>query len=338
MKRKLLALSLILALFLTSCGGGPTPSKSPAPNSTAPSGTPSESAPPSDSAQPETVTFTDHLDREVTVPQNPQRVAALIGSFAQVWTLAGGEVVATANDAWTSFDLGLDESVVNLGKTTEMSLELLLSADPDFIVASAKTDIDVELMPTFEDMGIPTAYFDVNTFDEYLDMLEKCTQITGRADLYQTNGLDVRVQVDKVLADAAAYKDVHPEVLYLRATGSSVKAKGGKGTVLGQILTDLGCVNIADSDDSLLEDLSIERIVEADPEFIFIVMQGSDQQKVEDKLEAELTGNPAWSGLTAVQSGKLYFMDQKLYNLKPCNRWGEAYEGVARILYGETPA
>ncbi len=332
MKRKLLALSLISALFLTACGGGTTPSASP--NSAAPS----DSVTPSDSGEAETVTFTDHMGRKVTVPKNPQRVAALIGSFAQVWTLAGGEVVATANDAWTSFDLGLDESVVNLGKTTEMSLELLLEADPDFIVASAKTDIDVELMPTFEQMGIPTAYFDVNTFDEYLDMLETCTQITGRDDLYQTNGLDVQVQVDKVIEDASAYADVHPEVLYLRATGSSVKAKGGKGTVLGQILTDLGCVNIADSDDSLLEDLSIERIVEADPEFIFIVMQGSDQQKVEDKLEAELTGNPAWNGLSAVQNGTLYFMDQKLYNLKPCNRWGEAYEGVARILYGETPA
>ncbi len=190
MKRKLLALSLIIALFLTACGGGTTPSASP--NSAAPS----DSVTPSDSGEAETVTFTDHMGREVTVPKNPQRVAALIGSFAQVWTLAGGEVVATANDAWTSFDLGLDESVVNLGKTTEMSLELLLEADPDFIVASAKTDIDVELMPTFEDMGIPTAYFDVNTFDEYLDMLRICTQITGRDDLYQTNALDVQVQVD----------------------------------------------------------------------------------------------------------------------------------------------
>ncbi len=330
MKKKLLILTLIFALFLTACGGETVPSE-------APSGTPA-SVPPSDNPQGEAVTFTDHLDRQVTVPKNPQRVAALIGSFAQVWTLAGGEVAATANDAWTSFDLGLDQSATNLGKTTEISLELLLAANPDFIVASAKTDIDVELMPTFEASGIPTAYFDVNTFDEYLDMLEKCTQITGRDDLYQVNGLDVKTQVDKVLEDAAAYADVHPEVLYLRATGSSVKAKGGKGTVLGQILTDLGCDNIADNHDSLLEDLSIERIVEVDPEYIFIVMQGSDQQKVEDKLEAELTGNPAWNGLSAVQNGKLYFMDQKLYNLKPCNRWGEAYEGVARILYGETPA
>lgn len=337
MRKQVLAWGLILAFCLTACGGIPTPSEAPI-QSTTLSEAPSESVQPSERAEPETLTFTDHLGREVTVPQDPQRVAALIGSFAQVWTLSGGEVVSTANDAWTSFDLGLDESVVDLGKTTEISLELLLGSDPDLIIASAKTDIDVELMPTFDEMGIPTAYFDVNTFDEYLDMLQICTQITGRDDLYQANGLDVKARVDKVIEDAAAYGDIRPEVLYLRATGSSVKAKGGEGTVLGQILTDLGCINIADADDSLLEDLSIERIVEDDPEYIFIVMQGSDQQRVVDKLEAELTGNPAWNGLSAVRNGKLYYMDQKLYNLKPCNRWGEAYEGVARILYGETPA
>ena len=43
------------------------------------------------SAQPEAksaenaVVFTDALGREVTIEKEPQRVAALIGSFADVW-------------------------------------------------------------------------------------------------------------------------------------------------------------------------------------------------------------------------------------------------------------
>ena len=39
-----------------------------------------------------TVTFTDALNREVTIAKNPKRTAALIGSFADVWTLSGGEI------------------------------------------------------------------------------------------------------------------------------------------------------------------------------------------------------------------------------------------------------
>ena len=331
-KRAVLALCLALALTLAACGaGGPAVTGSPAP--------PPSPAAPAGSALPETepaeesVTFTDDLGREVTVPKNPRRVVPLIGSFAHVWSLAGGDIAATANDAWTQFDLGLDESVIDLGTTRNISLELLLSVEPDFIIASPNTDIDVELMPTFEEMGIPAAYFDVNDFPEYLHMLDICTQITGRRDLYESNGLAAQARIDAVV-ERARSEDTHPTVLYLRASSSSVKAKGGEGTVLGNMLTDLGCVNIADSDNSLLEDLSLERIIADDPELIFIVLQGNDEAAVRETLTAELTGSPAWSGLTAVKEGKLYFMDQKLYNLKPNDRWGEAYEGLARILFG----
>jgi len=334
------ALWTTLALCLTLAACSPTekvgePSGTvpvvPSQTTAAPSQTPVAS--PSESETAEPIVFTDDLGREVTVPYQPKRVATLIGSFADVWSLAGGDTVATANDAWTQFDLGLDESVVNLGKTTDISLERLLSAEPDFIVASCKTDLDVELMPTFEEMGIPTAYFEVNTFDEYLHMLDLCTQITGRRDLYEQNGLAVEQQVHAAM-DRAAGQETQPRVLYLRASASSVKAKGGKGTVLGSMLTDLGCVNIADSDTSLLEDLSLERIIADDPDRIFIVLQGSDEAAVKEKLAAELTDNPAWNGLTAVKEGRLHFMDQKLYNLKPNNRWGDAYEGLVDLLFG----
>lgn len=61
------------------------------------------------------VTFTDALGRDVTVTSH-DRVAAMIGSFADVWLLSGGELVATANDSWESLDLDLGDDVVNLGR------------------------------------------------------------------------------------------------------------------------------------------------------------------------------------------------------------------------------
>ena len=91
---------------------------------------------PEESEQIQTaVEFTDDLGRTVTV-ENPQRVAVLLGSFAQVWTLAGGTVQASADDAWTDFQLDLPEDAVNLGGTKQLSLEKLLAVQPDFIIAS----------------------------------------------------------------------------------------------------------------------------------------------------------------------------------------------------------
>ena len=153
-------------------------------------------------------TFTDDLGRTVTV-QDHTRVAALLGSFAQIWILSGGDVCATADDAWDDLNLDLSETTVNLGNTKELSLEKLLASQPDLILASANTRQQLEWKETLEATGIPVAYFEVSDFDDYLRMLEICTAITGREDLYRQHGLDVQTQIDTVLP-AVKTGETHP--------------------------------------------------------------------------------------------------------------------------------
>lgn len=279
------------------------------------------------------VTFTDALDRTVTV-SNPEKAAALLGSFAEVWTLAGGQLAAAPDDAWNDMELSLPEDVLNLGKINNLSLETLLSANPDFIIASSSVGIDLEWLDMIESTNIPIAYFDVSDFDDYLSMLKICTDITSRPDLYRQNGLDIKKTVDGVIEKSRRRVEEKgaPEVLSLRASASSVRAKSSRGNVLGKMLNTLGCVNIADGNDAFLEKISIEHIIERDPDFIFVVQSGDDDQGAREKLDAFIADNPAWNGLTAVKEGRVYFMDKRLYNLKPNVRWGEAYEKLEEIL------
>ena len=230
--KKLVTLFLLLSLSLglAACGAEGAPS-------------------PAADAEGE-FTFTDDLGRTVSLDA-PRRVAALIGSFADVWCLAGGHdtLVAAADDAWTSFDLGLGGDVANLGAIKEPALETLLAAEPDLVLASCNTAADVELLEVFESAGVTAAYFDVQGFGDYLRMLEICTSLTGCGENYRTYGLDVQSEIDAAVArqDGSA-----PTVLCIRATGSSCKVKGSEDNVLGEMLAALGCVNIADSDASLL--------------------------------------------------------------------------------------
>lgn len=282
-----------------------------------------------------TVTFTDSLEREVSV-SNPKRVAALIGSFADMWYLAGGEIVAAPDDAWNDLDLPLSDDTLNLGKLNRLSMETLLSADPDFILASSQVRVDVDWLETVESMGIPIAYFNVSDFDSYLEMLKICTDITGREDLYQKNGLDIKEQVDKAVERSKKRIEEQgaPEVLSLRASASFVRAKSSKGNVLGEMLNTLGCVNIADGNSEFLEKISIEHIVERDPDYIFVVVSGDDESGAKERMESFISDNPAWKGLTAVKENKVFYLEKNLYNLKPNARWGEAYEKLEDILSG----
>ena len=188
-------------------------------------------------------------------------------------------------------------------------------------------------MSSLEKAGIPVLYFEVNAFEDYLRMLKACTELTGRDDLYEKNGSEVEVRVNEVIGKAQE-SGISPKVLLLRTTGMGVKAKGSDGAVAGLILRDLGCVNIADGSD-LLEELSLEKIITEDPEYIFILQQGNDKEESEQAIKENLSGNPAWNSITAVKEDKVFWLDRYLYQFKPNNRWGEAYEGLEKILFGE---
>lgn len=309
---KILSLFLAFCLLFTACGTAPR------------------------AISGDAVTFTDDLGRTVTVDR-PQRVAALLGSFAQIWMLAGGTVCATADDAWEDLGLDLPEDTVNLGGTKSLNLELLLAARPDFILASANTRQNLEWQQTLDAAGIPTAYFHVADFDDYLRVLKLCTDITGRSDLYEVNGTAVQSQIDAVLQQSRQRlaAEEAPTVLCLTASASNVYVKSSTDNVLGEMLRALGCVNIADSDSALLEQLSLERILEADPDCIFIAQRGDDPEGTRENLRQLFEGDTLWSKLTAVQTGKVWLMDKALYSLKPNHRWGEAYEKLEAILEDE---
>ena len=276
----------------------------------------------------ESFTFTDDLGREVTV-NNPQRVAALLGSYAEMWQLAGGNVCATADDAWDDLGLTLAEDAVNIGGTKNISVEKVFASNPDFIIASPITRINMELLDTFEASGIPTAY--------YLRVLKIMTEITGRPELYEQNGASIEQQIADVV-DASKKRlngEEGPTVLFLRVSATAVYAKNSYDSVLGEMLHALGCRNIADDDATLLETVSLEHVVEMDPDYIFTVQQGGDTEGTKANLESMFSDGGAWSSLTAVKEGRWHHLEKRLYNLKPNALWGEAYEGLEAILAAE---
>lgn len=280
--------------------------------------------------------FTDDLGRAVTV-EHPRRVAALLGSFAQIWMLAGGSICAAPDDAWTELDLELGDDAVNLGSIHALSLELLLAAEPELILASTNTRQSLQWRDTLEAAGIPVAYFDVNDFEDYLRLLKLFTDITGEADRYTQYGLAVQTQIEAVLARSKKRLEAEPAptVLCLTATASGIHTKNSMGSVLSRILSRLGCVNLADSNAMLLEQVSMEQLLLEDPDYIFFIRRGDDQEAAEALVQALLTDDPAWASLSAVRQGRVYVMDKQLFNLKPNHRWGEAYEQVEAILSHE---
>ena len=322
MMRRLCIVLAAAMILLSACapGGGEASTSAPT----------TSSAGAEQSAQG-TCTFTDSLGNTVELEQPPKRVAALLGSYAETWLLAGGEVVAVTQDAYDERGLELPEDTVNLGANQQPDLEALFAAEPDLVLLTPDLDGQMGLRDSLEAAGIPAAWFKVETFDDYLNMLKICTDLTGRSDLYQKNGLDIQSEIDAAIASVP--EGEAPTVLLLRAYSSGVRAKNSDN-IAGAILKDLGAANIADSDSGLLEDLQMESILAADPEFIFVTTMGASQEAALESLDELLHSDPAWQTLTAVKEDRVEVLPKDLFHYKPNARWGESYQMLAELMYG----
>lgn len=317
-----LTAAVLAAVILTGCGARSAPAESAAFTPSSAAGTASQTG---------GLSFSDALGRTVEL-QSWERVISLYGSFAETWTLAGGALVGVTDDAVEERGLTFDPGVVLVGNVKTPNSEEILALDPDFVILSADIEGHLALDELLTAAGVPHAYYRVDSFGDYLAMLRQFCDMTGREDLYQKYGANQQTRIEGILAAAANRDAPRPTVLLLRAYSTGVKAKG-KDIFAGQLLTELGAVNIVDQYQSLLEDLSMEEIIAADPDYILVVPMGASEEAAAAYLAEHFESNPAWAGLSAVQNGNYRFLPKDLFHYKPNARWAESYATLAQLLY-----
>lgn len=269
-------------------------------------------------------------DRGTAIPTaSPRRVVSLYGSYAEAWAQAGGTLVGATEDAVSERGMDLGEAQI-IGTTKAPNLELILALDPDLVLLSLDIAAQVSAAEVLEAAGVPCAAFRVDTWQDYARMMDVFTALTGRRDLYEAIVPPMEAAIAQTIASAQAQNA--PTVLLLRAYSTGVKAKADDN-LAGAMLEDLGCINIAGKQPSLLEELTLEAIVVEDPDCIFISVMGGDEEAALGVVEETLGQNPAWQGLTAVQEGRVYVLPRDLFHYKPNARWAESYAYLYELLF-----
>jgi len=285
------------------------------------------------SQQEDGYTFTDAIGQEITV-HNPQRVVSLMGSFSEIWILAGGAdtLVGTSYDTVDNRDLGLPEDIAIVGTYQNPNIEEILALNPDLVLLSSettRTDSHVALKDALNGADIPAAYFSVTHFEDYLNMLKICTDITGNQDAYQTNGIAVEERIAQIIADSKT--ETSPSVLLMITYSGGIRAQSSD-TMTGKMLSELGCKNILDDYPSMLQDFSVEKIIETDPDYIFVIPMGNDDALAQKNLKENVESNPAWNSLTAVKNDRYILLPKDKFLYKPNAVWDESYAYLAALL------
>lgn len=277
-------------------------------------------------------TFTDANGREIALAQ-PKRVVALYGSYGKVWLEAGGELLAIPQDALSAPIVAEQEGIQNIGSLRIPNMELLFSLDPDFVILSADIAEHIAIGQTLEAAGIPCAYFSNRDWRDYMEMAALFTRMTGDAERLDILTAAVQQPIEEMIGQAAQDEDYGKRTaLLLRVDSSNVRSKDSESTIAGGMLKDMGFVNIADSDASLMENLTMEAILIADPDWIFAVPQGTDGEGAAETLAKKLTDNPAWATLSAVQNGRFVMLPKELFHQHPNGDWAQAYGYIQNLL------
>lgn len=278
--------------------------------------------------------FTDDAGVVITLKSRPKKTAVLFSSYADAYVGAGGNVFITVGESVERGIMPADTRLVDGGAGKTIDTEALIAYEPDFVICSADIAAQAKAAKLLNSVGIPAAQFHVESFDNYLNMLKILTDITGNSKAYTDNGLNVKENIDKIIESANGTPQ--KRILFIRSGSgySSAKAKRAGDHFACQMLDELGAYNIADNAPVLLDGLSIEHILEQNPDYIFITTMG-DESAARAYMDSVLQ-QKAWQQLDAVKNQNYSYLPKDLFQFKPNSRWDEAYEYLWNILNGDS--
>jgi iron complex transport system substrate-binding protein len=283
----------------------------------------------------ENVTYIDTRGEEITVSKNPEKTVVLINSLLDLWYLSGGEAIARCSGTTNVPEAA--ENIEIIGKFYSVSLEKLIALEPDLVVVSSTVSSQMEMEDVLAENGIEFAPVDASTnpytnFDKNVYLF---SQILDTEDIYERDIKEITGAVDEII-EKTEESEKNPSAVVLFSSSKYVKCELPT-SLTGEMLDYLGVENIvadAQIEGSTKVDFSLERLIERDPDYIFVTTMG-DVEECKARVEQDVQSNDAWNSLTAVKEGRVYYLPKDSYLYKPNARYPEAFKGLAEIVYPE---
>jgi iron complex transport system substrate-binding protein len=240
---------------------------------------------------------------ETAVPVDPQRVVSFI-NFATDDMLALGvmPIGAVMQDA-NSFPLHLHDQLVagavtGVGTPFEPNLEVVVGLDPDLVIA--QTD------PTSEVYDELTAIAPTVMISSSVDWRERLRFVGGALNK-SVEAEILLAEFDAKLAVVAAHLDTavgDKTVLMLRSLPTEARVYAGASHSGSIIYDGLGLTRpeAVPADEYSISNISLEVLLEINPDIIFLMLSDFDQTGVVDTWSSD----PLWQTLSAVQTGSVY--------------------------------
>lgn len=269
-----------------------------------------------------TVTITDHADRTVTVPTNPDKVAILgilpLPAMLTIYLDSAESIVAmepaSMNAAKNGILSELYPEVLNVSTDImdgdDINIESLIALEPDVVFYNAADKTDLEKL---ENAGLtavavsPTKwkYDCIETYNQWMDLLNQ---------IYPDHAGDRETLVSKFSSDKydeiqEAVKDIDDKqkVLFLFQYDENTMITSSASFFGEWWCEAVGATNVAHdvNADNANAAITMEQVYEWDPDVIIIT---NFTQTTPNDLYNNAIGDDDWSNVTAVKDQRVYKM------------------------------
>jgi iron complex transport system substrate-binding protein len=247
------------------------------------------------------IDVTDDEGTTVTIPAEPGRIVTLTAASTEtVFALgAGDRVVAT--DSASDFPAEA-AALPDVGEFGSVDIEQIVDLEADLVIAGGNGDTPPDGIVRLRSLGIPVVVVYAGTFDAVFADIELIASATGHPA--EGAALVTSMRDEIAALTAAIASEDRPRVFYEIDATAEIYGPADE-SFLAEMLVLAGADPITSGSGASFE-ISLERLVEADPE---VIVLGDAAFGV---TAATVRERPGWSGITAVKDGAVRPTDDKL--------------------------
>jgi len=251
----------------------------------------------------------DGFGRNVTIARIPERIVSLSPSNTEIlWAIdAGSKVVGVTRYCDYPPEVlarVADGSLSVVGGFTDPNVEVIVSLQPDLVLASS--DLQIGIVSSLEDKGLTVFGMAPETIDDIVENVRLVGRMVGRSEAAERLAESMSTRIDMIVGKTRKVAET-PRVYY--EVWYDPLMSVGQGTYLNDLITLAGGANIFASSKAPYPVVNSESVIDADPQII-IVAKGymGDEEEVRTKI-SERSG---WGSIDAVRDNRIYTIDENI--------------------------
>ena len=279
----------------------------------------------------ETLSFRQRNGETVTVHKRPKRAVVLHISLTGIWYAAGGKAVARPHAPRLRVLPEAARDLPDVGNYYNPDMEKLLSLNPDLVLLHSKRGKHWEIQKLLRAAGVESVCVDYANYDDFLRLLDFFARLNGNPP----EALSLRKRISDEVDALCRVSGSHGKTSFICmiASGEGFLSETPRGNT-ANMAARLGAHNVVPDASPVRVKFSMEQLMIADPDVIFLLRTGSDG-KSSPEVRAGLDKRMEWRNLKAVRNNRVYALEPEMFLYLPGERYPEAFRRVAECLYPE---